>query len=105
MSSNRQDWNVGHYQKFASFVPQLGQVLLDLLKPKSGERVLDLGCGDGVLIEKLMHMGCEIIAIDSNLQMVEAARARGINASVMDTRGLFFKKNLTPLFPTPCCIG
>lgn len=98
MNPNRQEWNVGHYQQFASFVPQLGQALLDLLKPKSGERVLDLGCGDGVLTEKLIHMGCEIVAIDSNLQMVEAARARGINASVMDVRELRFQGEFDAVF-------
>ncbi len=98
MKSTQQQWNVGDYQQFASFVPQLGQPLLDLLQPKPGELVLDLGCGDGVLTEKLVQAGCEVIGVDSSPQMVEAARARGLNASVMDARDLIFRQEFDAVF-------
>lgn len=87
-----QQWNVQDYQKFASFVPQLGQPLLDLLQPKPGEKVLDLGCGDGVLTEKLVQAGCIVTGIDSSTQMVEEAKARGLNAMLMDARELVFSE-------------
>lgn len=98
MNKQPQQWNVENYQTFASFVPQLGQPLFDLLNPQKGELVLDLGCGDGVLTEKLVEAGCEVIAVDSSKEMVEAACKRGINASMMDARDLLFSNEFDAVF-------
>jgi len=48
-----QSWDPNRYAKNARFVADLGAPLIDLLAPKAGERILDLGCGDGALTEKL----------------------------------------------------
>ncbi len=48
-----QSWKADRYAQHAHFVPALGQPVLELLKPQTGERILDLGCGDGVLTEKI----------------------------------------------------
>jgi trans-aconitate methyltransferase len=93
-----QQWNVDSYQKFDSFVPQLGQPLFELLMPKAGEKILDLGCGDGVLTEKIQQAGCETIGVDASLEMVKAAQARGINAQVMDARALTFSAEFDAVF-------
>ena len=98
MTKNNHHWNVADYQKFASFVSQLGEPLLDLLKPKPGERVLDLGCGDGLLTKRLVQAGCIVIGVDSSQQMVEAAVARGIEAQVMDARELTFDNEFDAVF-------
>ncbi|MGH7621597.1 MAG: SAM-dependent methyltransferase, partial [Gemmatimonadaceae bacterium] len=45
----RQEWNAADYARNARFVAELGEPVLDLLDPKPGERVLDIGCGDGAL--------------------------------------------------------
>jgi trans-aconitate methyltransferase len=93
-----QKWNVGDYQKFASFVPQLGQPLLDLLQPEKGEAVLDLGCGDGALTEKLAEAGCVVTAVDSSPEMVAAACARGLDAHGVDARELTFDRQFDAVF-------
>jgi 2-polyprenyl-3-methyl-5-hydroxy-6-metoxy-1,4-benzoquinol methylase len=41
--------------------------------PQSGERILDLGCGDGVLTEKLVMLGAQVVAIDNSPDMIAAA--------------------------------
>ena len=46
-SASSQHWNAAAYADDAHFVPALGQPVLDLLQPQPGERILDLGCGDG----------------------------------------------------------
>ena len=48
-----QEWSLHNYGKH-SFVAELGQDLLGLLDPQAGERILDLGCGDGALTQKLL---------------------------------------------------
>lgn len=98
MTNKDQKWNVADYKKFASFVPQLGQPLLDLLQPIAGEKILDLGCGDGVLTEKLQKAGCDVFGIDSSPEMVEEAKSRGINACVMNATQLTFDEEFDAVF-------
>jgi trans-aconitate methyltransferase len=79
-------------------VPALGQPVLDLLQPQPGERILDLGCGDGILTEKLVALGARVIGVDSSPDMIAATRLRGINARIMDARSLTFEKEFDAVF-------
>jgi methylase of polypeptide subunit release factors len=42
-------WDLKAYARNAQFVSDLGQGIVELLRPCAGERILDLGCGDGTL--------------------------------------------------------
>lgn len=75
-----QQWDPETYARNARFVSDLGMGVFELLAPQRGERVLDLGCGDGVLTAKLVAAGCRVIAIDSSAEQIGAARARGLDA-------------------------
>jgi len=75
-----QHWNPDTYARNARFVSDLGAGVLELLAPRRGEQVLDLGCGDGALTERLVTAGCRVVAIDSSAAQVGAARARGLDA-------------------------
>lgn len=85
-----QTWNPVQYVRDGGFVAALGAPLLDLLAPRAGERVLDLGCGDGALTMRLVEAGCEVVGVDASAEQVEAARARGIDARVADAARLAF---------------
>jgi trans-aconitate methyltransferase len=93
-----QTWNPASYATNAGFVPVLGQPVLDLLQPQPGETILDLGCGDGVLTEKLAALGARVIGVDSSVNMVEAAKARGLDARVMDATALAFDNEFDAVF-------
>ena len=93
-----QTWNASNYAANAAFVPALGQPVLDLLQIRPGERILDLGCGDGVLTEKLISAGAEVIGIDSSKEMIAAARERGLDARVMDATTLTFQEEFDAVF-------
>jgi trans-aconitate methyltransferase len=69
-----------------------------LLAPKPGERILDLGCGDGILTKKLVDLGCEVVAVDSSVPQVEAARKLGLNASVVGAEELPFNEEFDAVF-------
>jgi trans-aconitate methyltransferase len=69
-----------------------------MLAPSAGEHILDLGCGDGVLTEKIAAAGATAIAVDAGPDMVAAARARGIDARVIDGQKLAFTGEFDAVF-------
>jgi SAM-dependent methyltransferase len=81
-------WSPTDYAKHAAFVPQLGDAVLQLLNPQPGELILDVGCGDGVLTQRIVEAGARVIGLDSSAEMVEAARGRGIDAFVADAEDM-----------------
>lgn len=86
------------YQRHASFVPRLGATALEWLAPRPGERILDLGAGDGVLTEALVAAGAEVVAVDASPAMVVAARARGLDAHVGDGEALGYESEFDAVF-------
>ena len=93
-----QQWNPDTYARNARFVSDLGAGVFELLAPRPGERVLDLGCGDGALTEKLVAAGCRVIAIDSSAEQIGAARARGLDARRGRAETLPFKGEFDAVF-------
>jgi len=93
-----QDWNSSRYAQNARFVSDLGQPVLELLAPQPGERILDLGCGDGALTEKLVAAGAQVVGIDGSADMVEAARKRGLDTRVIDAYHITFENEFDAVF-------
>jgi trans-aconitate methyltransferase len=75
-----QTWDAAQYAKQGRFVADLASEVLELLDARPGERILDLGCGDGVLTQKIAASGATVIGFDSSPEMIEAARALGVDA-------------------------
>jgi trans-aconitate methyltransferase len=67
-------WDPALYDTKHAFVWQYGASLLELLAPKRGERILDLGCGTGHLTAQLAERGALVVGIDSDAAMIEQAR-------------------------------
>lgn len=64
------------------------RALLSPIQLKSGDRVLDAGCGAGVIDGYLLSCGCTVDAVDVSAKMIERAKAdpknNGVNYSVCD---------------------
>jgi len=95
---SKQHWSAERYAHAAHFVPALGAPVLELLAPKPGERILDLGCGDGVLTEKIAAAGAAVVAVDAASDMIAAAKARGLDARVMPGQSLTFESEFDAVF-------
>ena len=93
-----QTWSPKDYQHHAAFVPELCFPMLAWLAPAKGEHVLDLGCGDGMLTAQILGTGARVVGVDSSPAMVEAARARGIDAHVIDAASLPFESEFDAVF-------
>ncbi len=91
-------WNPDAYASKAGFVARLGGGVLELLDPQPGERILDLGCGDGELTQKLAAHGCAVVGVDSSAAMIAAAAARGLDARVVDGQALAFNAEFDAVF-------
>ncbi len=93
-----QTWDPALYAHNARFVADLGMPVVELLAPQPGERVLDLGCGDGALTAKLVALGCDVIGVDASAAQVAAARALGVEARVLDGHALDYDAELDAVF-------
>ncbi|HET8924223.1 MAG TPA: class I SAM-dependent methyltransferase [Candidatus Acidoferrum sp.] len=93
-----QTWDPERYSRNARFVADLGAPVVELLAPRTGERILDLGCGDGVLTAKLVAMGCEVVGVDGSAAQVEAARKLVLDARAMDGEHLSFESEFDAVF-------
>ena len=92
------DWNPNTYAENARFVSDLGNKVIDLLSPQVGERILDLGCGDGALTSEVSKLGCRVVGVDSSPEMVRAAKWRGLEAQVADGQSLRFHNEFDAVF-------
>ncbi len=98
MTEISQQWNAQDYARNAGFVPALGEPVLELLAVVPGERILDVGCGDGVLTKKLVGAGANVIGVDHSPEMIAASRALGLDARMADATALSFDAEFDAVF-------
>jgi trans-aconitate methyltransferase len=91
-------WDPQQYAEHGRFVSELGLPVVTLLAPQPGERILDLGCGDGALTRTLQECGCHVVGVDSSPAMVQAARALGLDARLMPGQTLSFVSEFDAVF-------
>ena len=83
-------WDAASYATVGAFVAELGEAALDLLDPRPGERILDVGCGDGVLTRKIVERGASVLGIDNSPELIAEAREKGIDALLLDAADMQF---------------
>jgi SAM-dependent methyltransferase len=94
----KQVWGAEKYDRNARFVSDLGSEVLNWLGPRPGERILDLGCGDGALTEKLVQAGANVVGADNSEALLAAARARGLDVRFVDGQALDFGPEFDAVF-------
>lgn len=93
-----QVWNADSYAANAGFVPALGADVLALLDPKPGEAILDLGCGDGVLTQKLAATGAIVTGLEPDPDFAAASRGRGLTVLEQDAHAPFGREQFDAVF-------
>jgi trans-aconitate methyltransferase len=92
------EWSSLRYGQNARFVSDLGEPVVRLLNPQPGERILDLGCGDGVLTQKIASTGAQVVGVDGSADMIAAARRNGVDATIADAHRLGFEAEFDAVF-------
>lgn len=94
------DWNASLYDDKHAFVFKYGEDLVNLLKPRAGERILDLGCGTGYLTSVIASSGASVAGIDSSLEMVTKAKTEypQIDFQVQSANNFHFDANFDAVF-------
>lgn len=93
-----QRWEAKGYKHHAGFVPELGMPVVEMLAPQPGERILDLGCGEGTLTERLAALGSVVVGVDASEDFIASAKARGLDARVADGHALPFSAEFDAVF-------
>ena len=96
--SEATSWHPDSYAKNARFVSDLGEPLLHMLAPRPGEWIVDLGCGDGALTQRIAAAGSTVIGVDSSAALLEAASRRGFAVARMDGERLGLKARFDAVF-------
>lgn len=89
-TSELQRWDADRYEARARFVGALAEDAVALLAPRPGERILDIGCGDGHLSVRLEQDGATVVGVDYSPELVAAARARGLTVHHANAEHLAF---------------
>ena len=98
MKAMQQTWDASLYAGNGRFVALLAGALVEALQPQAGERILDLGCGDGFLTQQIAESGATLVGVDSSPQMVQAATERGVDARHADGEALPFDGEFDAVF-------
>ncbi len=96
----KDSWNAKLYDREHDFVARYGKDTLELLAPKTGERILDLGCGTGHLTRAIAEMGGDVLGVDSSQTMIEEAQQNypHLRFEVMDGENLTFNARFDAVF-------
>jgi ubiquinone/menaquinone biosynthesis C-methylase UbiE len=85
-----QTWDPQAYERNGAFVHGLATGVLEWLNAQMGEFILDLGCGDGQLTQRVAASGAHTLGVDASADMVAAARERGVEAEQANAETLPF---------------
>jgi len=96
--SKEPTWDAQLYDRYGRFVSDHGDIILNWLEAKEGETILDAGCGDGALTQKIAKSGATVVGIERAPSMVKAAQACGLDVRQMDLHTLEDKDHYQAIF-------
>src|SRR3954454_22414678 len=98
--NGRTSWDTELYEAQHAFVWQLGADLVEMLAPKSGERILDVGCGTGQLTQAIAERGADVLGVDASPEMIGQARQNypRLRFALQDAASMSFNSEFDAVF-------
>lgn len=86
MNPNRALWEKGDFTRLAECMRGSGEALVDSLGITRGQRVLDLGCGDGTTAIPEARRGADVLGVDIAANLVAAGNRRAAKYGLANCR-------------------
>jgi len=83
---NQALWEKGDFTKLAATMRGSGEALVRAIGIKAGDKVLDLGCGDGTTAIPAAALGADVLGVDIARNLVEAGNRRVAEAGLKNIR-------------------
>ena len=83
---NKALWETGDFSEIAAFMRHSGEAIVESLGITPGQRVLDLGSGDGTTALPTARLGADVTGIDISSRMVAAGNRRAAQAGLTRLR-------------------
>ena len=93
-----QRWSASDYARNGRFVHELAGPIFAMLGPRPGERILDLGCGDGTLTAEIKAAGADVLGVDLSDELLAVARMKGLTVRKLDGHALDFASEFDAVF-------
>ena len=93
-----QRWSASDFAKNGRFIQDMAGPIFALLAPKPGERILDLGCGDGMLTAEIEAAGADVLGVDTSEELLAVARMKGLSVNIVDAHALDYVKEFDAVF-------
>ena len=86
MNTNKALWEKGDFTQLAKCMRDSGEALVAELGIESGQKLLDLGCGDGTTAVPAAKLGAEVLGVDIASNLVSAGNARAQTLGLTNCR-------------------
>ena len=93
-----QRWSASDFAKNGRFMQDMAGPIFALLAPKPGERILDLGCGDGTLTAEIKAAGADVLGVDISEELLAVARMKGLTVTKTDAHALDYVQEFDTVF-------
>jgi SAM-dependent methyltransferase len=93
-----QRWSASDYARNGRFVQEMAGAVFAMLEPRPGERILDLGCGDGTLTAEIKASGADVLGVDLSDELLAVARMKGLRVRKLDGHALDFSSEFDAVF-------
>jgi ubiquinone/menaquinone biosynthesis C-methylase UbiE len=86
MNPNKALWEKGDFTRLAATMRESGEALVQSIDVRPGQRVLDLGCGDGTTALPAARLGADVLGVDIASNLVQAGNRRAAEAGLRNVR-------------------
>ncbi len=83
---NKALWEKGDFTRIAATMRESGEALVEKIGVQRGQKVLDLGCGDGTTALPAAKLGAEVLGVDIARNLVEAGNKRAVEEGLSNLR-------------------
>lgn len=84
-------WDPIEYEKNCEFINDFGKDLIKLIETKTPSKLLDCGCGSGLISKELKELGYDVTGVDLSKEMLELFKKNNLGMKYIYSNLLFLR--------------